>query len=149
MIPIGKMRKRIAIYSRTDSEDQEYSSRITRTLVSTVWANVQNVTGTAQVDSRNAGVGITHRMIIRDRTDVTKANEILYNGWLYRIETVQRADDDANRFLVLECNQIAALNTLMDISPELVANAIDAGGNTMFDAGGNPIIIHIEKGVIS
>ena len=141
MTAIGKMRKRVSIYTRADAEAGEYSAEITRTLVLTVWAQVVNVTGTAQVDSRNAGTGITHRITIRDRSDISKTNEILYDGWLYRIETMQRADDERERFLILECNQVAALNTLLDISPEALQEAIDAGGNAMFDAEGNPIFI--------
>jgi SPP1 family predicted phage head-tail adaptor len=117
-ISIGKMRKRVAIYTRTDSEAGEYSSEILRAIVSTVWANVVNVTGTAQVDSRNAGTGISHRITMRFRSDISKTNEILYDGWIYRIETMQELDDDAGRFMVLECNQIAKADELADYSPE-------------------------------
>jgi SPP1 family predicted phage head-tail adaptor len=117
-ISIGKMRKRVAIYTRTDSEAGEYSSEILRAIVSTVWANVVNVTGTAQVDSRNAGTGISHRITIRFRSDISKTNELLYDGWIYRIETMQELDDDAGRFMVLECNQIAKADELADYSPE-------------------------------
>jgi len=148
-ISIGKMRKRVAIYTRTDSEAGEYSSEILRAIVSTVWANVVNVTGTAQVDSRNAGTGISHRITIRFRSDISKTNEILYDGWIYRIETMQELDDDAGRFMVLECNQICALDALIDISPERVANLVDAEGNKIFDAEGNPIIIKLGKEIIS
>ena len=149
MIDIGKLRKRIAIYARSDAEVFEHSAEITRTLSATVWANAVNVSGTAQVDSRNAGAGITHRFTIRARAGISKANEILYAGWLYRIETIQNQDSDAGRFMVIECNQLCELSTLMDISPEAVTIAKDSGGNEIYDSEGNPIVVRQEKGVIS
>ena len=116
---IGKMRKRVTIYDREDSEAGEYSASTTRTNARTVWAKVVNVSGTQQIDSRNAGAAITHRMTIRYRTDVTLRNQIVYNGKYYEIKTVQETDEDRRRFLVVECIESDVQGTLNDsISPE-------------------------------
>lgn len=115
---IGRMRKRVAIYARADTEAGTYSGLITRTLVATVWAQVRNVTGTMQVDSRNAGAGVTHTFIIRNRSDITKKNELKYNGRWYQIATIQRDGDERNRFLIIDCNELDTVGTLDESSPE-------------------------------
>ena len=118
MTAIGKMRKRVGIYSRADTEAGTSSSLLTRTLVAEVWAQIINITGTQQIDSRNAGAGVSHRITIRDRSDVSKVNEIKYDGKWYTIATVQRADDERERFLVLECLQLDTDGALDSQSPE-------------------------------
>jgi SPP1 family predicted phage head-tail adaptor len=112
------MRKRIQIQTRTDAEYGDYSGDITRATVATVWAQVINVTGTAQVDSRNAGEGITHQFRIRYRTDVTKKNEIVYDGKRYEIITIQVGKDERDRFLIIEANERDVVGTLDNPSPE-------------------------------
>jgi SPP1 family predicted phage head-tail adaptor len=121
---IGRLDKRATIQTREDLESGEHSGESDRTTIATVWARIQNVSGTQQVDSRNAGTGITHRITIRHRTDVNVQNEVLYTDrigtYRYMIETVQNSGDERNRFLVLECNQMAEQDTLDNPSPELV-----------------------------
>jgi SPP1 family predicted phage head-tail adaptor len=120
------MRKRVTIQTRADAESGTYSGESVRAnlvSVATVWARIENVTGTAQVDSRNAGTGITHRVWIRHRSDVTVQNELLYTDgtgtqFRYMIQTVQVEGDERNRFLVLECKQMAESSTLKNPSPE-------------------------------
>ena len=118
---IGKMRKRITFQDRVDAEYGTYSADITRSNIAsvpTVWAQVTNVTGTAQVDSRNAGEGISHRFIVRYREDVSKKNEILYNGKRYQIATIQVQGDERERFLVIDALELDVVGTLDDPSPE-------------------------------
>ncbi len=116
---IGKMRKRITIYDRADTEAGDFSVTVTRSNPRVVWAKVENITGTQQIDSRNAGTGISHRMTIRFRSDVTMRNQIGYKGKYYRIQTVQETDEDRGRFTVIECTESDTQGTLDDaISPE-------------------------------
>ena len=115
---IGKMRKRVTIQTRTEAESGVYSDDITRATVATVWAQVINISGTAQVDSRNAGENISHKFYIRYRTDVTKKNEHLYDGKRYEIATIQVVDDERDRFLAIDANELDVIGTLSDPSPE-------------------------------
>jgi len=122
---IGELRKRVVIKSRADQESGLYSGVSTRETVTTIWAKIANVSGTSQIDSRNAGTGITHRIWIRWRFGVTTQNEILYTDrtgetFRYAIQTVQIENDERNRFLVLDCLQMAEETTLDNPSPELV-----------------------------
>ena len=121
---VGELRQRVVIQKREDKESGLYSGESERTTVQTVWAKIENVTGTQQVDSRNAGTSITHRITIRYRSDVNVQDEILYTGttgtFRYGIETVQNMGDERNRFLVFECNQKAEQDTLDNPSPELI-----------------------------
>lgn len=121
---IGRLDKRVVIQYREDSESGTYSAVSARVTIATVWARIQNVTGTQQIDSRNAGTGISHRITIRHRADINVQQEILYTDrigtYRYMIETVQNAGDERNRFLVLECNQMAEKETLDNPSPEVV-----------------------------
>ena len=119
MSAIGRMRKRVTIYDRVDAEAGTYSASVTRSNGRTVWAKVENVSGIQQVDSRNAGAGVSHRITIRHRTDVTMRNQIGYNGKYYDIQTVQMLDEDRKRFVVLDCIESDVQGTLDDTnSPE-------------------------------
>lgn len=141
MAAIGKLRKRITIYDRTDAEAGAYSASTTRTNPRTVWCKVDNVSGTQQIDSRNAGTGVSHRMTIRHRSDITMRQQILYGGKFYDIKTVQMMDEDRKQFMVLECLQSDTHGVLNDeCSPEPYQNAVDSGGNLMFDSEGNQIL---------
>lgn len=122
---IGELRQRVTIQRRSDAESGLYSGLSTRTNKPTapvVWAKVVNVSGTQQVDSRNAGSGFTHEITIRYRTDVSVQDEILYTDAVgehrYLIQTVQSAGDERQRFLVLECNQREKVGALQNPSPE-------------------------------
>lgn len=116
---IGRMRKRVTIFDVENNEAGEYSVTLTRSNPRTVWAKVENITGTQQIDSRNAGTGISHRITIRYRTDVTLRNQIGYNGKYYDVQTDQEADEDRRRFLILECTETDVQGTLDDaLSPE-------------------------------
>jgi SPP1 family predicted phage head-tail adaptor len=121
---IGRLRQRVTIQSRADSESGLYSGISTRTTKITVWAKVDNVAGTQQIDSRNAGTGVSHIITIRYRTDISKEDEILYTDrigtYRYAIQTIQNAGDERNQYLVLECNQMAESSTLDNPSPEAV-----------------------------
>ena len=121
---IGRLRQRVTIQRRQDVESGTYSVESQRTTTATVWARIDNIAGTQQVDSRNAGTGITHRIYIRHRTDVNVQDEILYTDrigtYRYMIETIQNGGDERNRFLILECNQMAEHDTLDNPSPETV-----------------------------
>ena len=118
---VGQMRKRITFQTRVEAEYETYSLNSGRANIATnptVWARVTNVTGTQQVDSRNAGEGVTHRFTIRFRTDITKQLEILYDGKRYRIATIQVEDDERERFLIIEANEQDVVGTLDNPSPE-------------------------------
>jgi SPP1 family predicted phage head-tail adaptor len=123
---IGRLRQRVTIQTRVDSESGLYSGLSTRTdksLNATVWAKVEQVTGTAQVDSKNSGTAITHRITIRHRDDISEQHhEILYTDRIgtfrYLIQTVENAGDERNRFLILECLQKEKVGTLDNPSPE-------------------------------
>jgi SPP1 family predicted phage head-tail adaptor len=112
------MRQRVTIQTRIEAEYGDYSLQSSRNTVATVWARVTNVSGTAQVDSRNAGEGVTHQFIIRYRTDVTKQNELLYNGKRYSIATIQVQGDERDRFLAIDANEQDTVGTLDNPSPE-------------------------------
>lgn len=120
---VGELRQRVTIQTRSDEESGTYSLESVREDVATVSAKIENVSGVQQVDSRNANAGITHRIWIRYRADVTVKNELLYHSkrgtYRYTIETIQDTGDERNRFLLLDCNQEAEQDTLDNPSPEV------------------------------
>lgn len=117
----GELRQRVTIQLREDSESGDYSLASEYTDIATVSAKVTAVSGVQQVDSRNAGSGISHTILIRYRADVDTQNELVYTGrygtFRYSIETVQNAGDERNRFLLLDCNQGEKVNTFVNPSP--------------------------------
>ena len=66
----------VLIAYRVDEESGTYSAESTRATIATLWAQIENVSGVQQVDSRNAGITVTHRITIRWHKLVTKQNTI-------------------------------------------------------------------------
>lgn len=125
---IGRLRQRVTIQNRVDSETGLYSGLSTRTdkvKIPTVWAKVEQISGMMQVDSRNAGSVYSHRITIRFRDDITKdRHEVLYTDrigtYRYLIQTVQVVGDERDRFMVLECQQKELVPVLDNPSPETI-----------------------------
>ena len=109
--------------SREDIESGDYSTKEVVNAENELWARIENVSGTAQVDSRNSGSGFTHTITIRFRYDVTIKNYFLYqdpfgNKCRYEIQTIQNLVDDGNTWLICDCLQLEKAEIFNNPSPE-------------------------------
>ena len=75
-IDIGEMRERVAIKTRTLADDTIGGKTETWTTLATVWAKTNTIRGTEFIQQAQAGGELTHRVIIRYRSDVTAAMKL-------------------------------------------------------------------------
>jgi head-tail adaptor len=120
----GKLRQRIKIQSRTDTETGTAGMDIAYADVATVSADVTNSVGKQIVDDRGQSFAVTHLVEIRSRASLTKKNVILYpvtNGIRYQIASIQDLDELGRRQL-LQLYPVAEESTLIDPSPGTLPN---------------------------
>ena len=118
----GKLRQRIKIQTKTDTEEGTAGMNIAYADVATVSADVTNSVGKQVVDSRGQSFAVTHLVEIRRRPSLTKKNVILYpvtNGMRYQIGSIQDLDELGRRQL-LQLYPVADDGTLVDPAPGTV-----------------------------
>ena len=99
----GKLRKRVAIQSRTDSvSDETMAPTQTWTTVATVWASVEPLSGQEGIQANQLNAELSHRVTIRYYSGLTAAYRILWGTRVLRIVSVLNTDE-RNREMVLSC----------------------------------------------
>jgi len=115
----GKLRQRITIQTRTDSETGTAAMDIVYADVATISADVSNTVGQQIVDNRGQSFAITHAVEIRRYPSLTKQHVIIYpvtGGIRYQIGSIQDKDELGRRQL-LQLYPVAEESTLIDPAP--------------------------------
>lgn len=97
----GDMRHRVAIrrMERTPDGGGGYTERWVD--VDTVWAQVEPLQGREQIVAMQTGMQSPHRFTIGHRRDVTGANELLYEGRRFDIQSVVDTDGAGRELVIL------------------------------------------------
>lgn len=103
----GKMRQRVTVQTYHDEPDADHAVDAIYVNVATVWADVSTVSGRTEIESKQIGEAITHRVTLRYRADVTSENWLLWRGRRFRIRKV-RDLEERRRFLILDCEEASA-----------------------------------------
>jgi head-tail adaptor len=97
----GRLRERITIQTRNDTESGDSASDVTYTTVDKVNADVINIVGREQVDGRGQNFTADYRIEIRWYSGLTKKNMLLYrdpfSGDDLRLEIVSLQNVDERR----------------------------------------------------
>lgn len=102
---IGALSQRLRLQVRADQPDAGYQTQTFLTDVATVWGRIDPVGGGLYVGSRQIGAGITHRIFLRYRSDITADTVIRCRGRTFR---PVRVTDIDRRFTVVEANEEGA-----------------------------------------
>lgn len=108
-MPIGKMRQRIQLQSKTTSSDGGGSAAVTTwTTFATVYGSIDPQSGQQQMFGDQLQEPITHKITLRYRRDLTFKNRIVYsfvNGDTTdtRYFNIRRVINVDNRDKYLEC----------------------------------------------
>ncbi|XZG71723.1 phage head closure protein [Chitinibacteraceae bacterium HSL-7] len=105
---IGRLNRRIVLERRADQPAGAFGMVEQRSDGVPCWADVMPVSGSAWQDGRQTGTEVTHRFLIRYRTDVTLDHEITYNGIRYRVQRVSDLDD-RRRFTVIDALELGVV----------------------------------------
>jgi phage head-tail adaptor, putative, SPP1 family len=111
---IGSMRQRVNIQTLAANPVQEASGlRDLYTTIATVWASVEPVSGNTEFASKQIGEEVTHRVVIRYRSDVTAENWISWRGRRFRIRKV-RDLEERRRYQILDCEEASKENAYVE-----------------------------------
>ena len=89
----GRLRHLLLIQSVTRSRTSSGSWTETWADVATVWGAVEPLRGREYLENQQVQGTVTHRIILRDRSDVTTANRIRYGSRTFNLIEVLRKDE--------------------------------------------------------
>lgn len=98
MSAIGTLDKRLALEAPVETPDGAGGVTRSYAAVTTLWANVAPVSARGDVIADAAGATVTHRIVIRMRSDVTTRHRLRDGARVYRIVSL-REQDGEKRFL--------------------------------------------------
>jgi len=105
IVRIGQMRKRITLQSYVDVPVNSNQTENQYTDIATVWARIEPNTGVESRFNKTKGQSFTHYIYIKYRSDVDSDTFIDYDGYKYRVRSVEDAGDAKKRYLILECEK--------------------------------------------
>jgi len=89
----GPMNTRIAIQEEQYAEDEGGGrAKVWKTLFS-VWAQWKHQSMYERLQSMQLQSGVTHRVLIRNRSDISPVHRILYKGKAYQIRAVVNVNE--------------------------------------------------------
>jgi SPP1 family predicted phage head-tail adaptor len=103
----GELRTRLVLEQPVDTPDG--SGGVTRSYasVTTLWAALIPIAARAEVVADSLADTITHRVVIRSRTDVTTRHRLRAGARVFRI-VASRDQDGRGRFLEIDAQERAA-----------------------------------------
>lgn len=108
LIPIGQLRHRITIKARTETPSGTYQTTEAFSTVATVWGKVEPLKGLQRIDTKQVGVGVTHRIYLRCLENLTDRHWLEYDGRRFNIRDYQVLDE-RKRFLELMAEEVEKL----------------------------------------
>jgi SPP1 family predicted phage head-tail adaptor len=101
----GKLRHRIAFYSKVVVRDAYGQETITWTLAFTVWGAVEPLLGREFLESRREEASVSSRIRIRKRDGVSPEMRATWDGHIYDITGILEVRTE-NREIVLMVNEV-------------------------------------------
>lgn len=101
MIPAGKLDKRVELQAFTSVEDgmggttDSFVSRVS------VWAGIFPMTGMEWMRAYAMTMAVTHRIIIRYRTDIKPSWRIKYGNRIFAIITILNMDEGEEKLEIM------------------------------------------------
>jgi SPP1 family predicted phage head-tail adaptor len=90
---IGDLRYRITIQQETLTTDSQGGSSAAWAELVTVWASIDPVSANQRWFAERLGHQVTHKIIIRNRADITSAMRIIYGSKTYYIHSYKFLDE--------------------------------------------------------
>lgn len=100
----GQLRDRLVLQKKTEARTNTGDVTITWTTDSTVWGQVQPVTGREYVASGGVQNEVTHRIYIRHHATVDDSWRAVNDGKVYSIKAVLN-ENNRDRMITLMCTQ--------------------------------------------
>jgi SPP1 family predicted phage head-tail adaptor len=104
----GEFRHRITIRqpgARTKT-GTGYTNADPTVVASGLWAKIEPIDGYERIQAMQTQAGLTHRITIWYRSDITSAMEVVHRGSVYEIVEPPINIDEANERLQLLCKEL-------------------------------------------
>jgi SPP1 family predicted phage head-tail adaptor len=126
--PTARMDKRVLLQGPSYSSDGQGGSQETWNDISQVWAQIQPLNGYEKMQAMMIQSPITHKVMMRYRSDVTTALRLLYQDRVFDIKEVINVDE-AKAFLQLRCVESGVYH------PEIGLAIFEDGAFILFQDG--------------
>ena len=100
----GELRERLVLEQSVDTADGAGGVTRSYATVTTLWAALIPVSARGEVVADDLGAAITHRVVIRSRTDVTTRHRLCAGARIFRIVAL-RDQDGSGRFLEIDAEE--------------------------------------------
>lgn len=102
---IGNLRHRIVLEARTQAASGAEAIADSFATVDTVWGQVDQIAGGMIVSGAQTEERVTHRIVIRNRTDLSSWRFLTWDSKRMQVRST-RAADDRKRFLEILAEEI-------------------------------------------
>ncbi len=99
----GELRHRIDLQSPSKTRNSVGEEVITYATVAAVWARVETLNGREYLDQQRAGASLTHKIKIRNRSDVGPTWRVVWGTRIFEISAV--LSDNINHEMTLMCSE--------------------------------------------
>ena len=103
MTGAGDLNRRLVLEAPVESADGAGGVTVTYQTVTTLWAQVTPASARGAVDADRLAATVTHRIVLRLRSDVTTRHRFKDGAAIYRIAALRESAD--RRFLLIDAEQ--------------------------------------------
>ena len=100
----GELRHRLVLEAPVETPDGAGGVTRSYATLATVWAKVTPVAARGDVDADDLAAAVTHRIVIRARTDMTTRHRFRLGARIYRIVAL-RDQDGCGRFTEISAQE--------------------------------------------
>lgn len=104
---VGKMRERVEIYSQTQAVSAAGEITTTWTLVATIWARMEPLSGSALTLANRDDAQRFYNMTIRFRTDITTSSRMIWRTRKFDVASILDPTEQ-RQFLSVRLQEINA-----------------------------------------
>lgn len=90
---LGQLRHQVVIQQASRSSDGQGGGTMSWTTLATVWARIEPVAGREVVAQQGLQSQITHRVVMRFRSDVTTKMRLSHDGRLMNIRSIRNLEE--------------------------------------------------------
>jgi SPP1 family predicted phage head-tail adaptor len=94
------MRHRVRILTRSEAQSGTFTTSETFTTIVTVWGQLIPLSGLQKIDTKQIGEGVTHRILIRYRAEISDRHWLEIDGRRFDVKSF-RVLDERERYLEL------------------------------------------------
>jgi SPP1 family predicted phage head-tail adaptor len=95
------MKFRVTIQSETQSSDGQGGFTSSWVDGDTVWASIEPLKGWERMQAQQMQTPVTHKLVMRYRSDVTTETRLKYGSRLFQVKEVINQDENS-RFLIIK-----------------------------------------------